>query len=200
MKANRSWPGVPNRYITSASSTVIRPKSMATVVVVFAPTREVSSTSCDSLVIAASVVSGGISDTAETNVVFPTPNPPATTSLTDETLRVRGAAWSSAARSGRVAEVDQAARLPVDSKGPDTFDHPRYGRELDLDGVGRFEAAVVHQIADDHHRDTERYADTGRDLCDRGRLVARVDDAGLLEIEVVARVAESADRLDHRLH
>src|SRR5437773_1919989 len=95
MKANRSWPGVPNRYITSASSTVIRPKSMATVVVVFAPTREASSTSLDSFVIAASVVSGGISDTAATNVVFPTPNPPATTSLTDETRRTRGTARSS---------------------------------------------------------------------------------------------------------
>jgi hypothetical protein len=140
---------------------------------------------------------GLISETAETNVVFPTPNPPATTSLTDETLRARGAIWSSAARSGRVAEVDQAPRPSADSKGPDTFDHPRDGRELDLDGVGRFEAAVVDQIADDHHRDPERDADAGRDLRDRGRLVALVDDAGLLEIEVVAR---STDRLDHRLH
>ena len=35
------------------------------------------------MVITASVVSGVISDTAPTNVVLPTPNPPATTILTD---------------------------------------------------------------------------------------------------------------------
>jgi ABC-type Co2+ transport system permease subunit len=34
-------------------------------------------------VMAASVVTGSISDTALTNVVFPTPNPPATTILTE---------------------------------------------------------------------------------------------------------------------
>ncbi len=37
----------------------------------------------DASVITASVVSGRISDTAPTNVVFPTPNPPATTIFVD---------------------------------------------------------------------------------------------------------------------
>src|SRR6185437_1710010 len=91
MNANRSCPGVPNRYMTSSSSTVIRPKSIATVVGTLASTSAASSTSFDSVVIAASVVSGGISATAETNVVLPTPKPPATTSLTDVTLRARDA-------------------------------------------------------------------------------------------------------------
>ena len=36
MKPNRSWPGVPNRYSLISSSIVIRPKSSATVVWVFA--------------------------------------------------------------------------------------------------------------------------------------------------------------------
>jgi len=41
--------------------------------------------------------------------------------LTDVTLRARGA--------------DAVPAPPDDSKGPDTFDHPREGRELDLDRV-----------------------------------------------------------------
>ncbi len=40
---------------------------------------ETSSTPAEASVITASVVSGKISDTAPTNVVLPTPNPPATT-------------------------------------------------------------------------------------------------------------------------
>src|SRR6476659_4721031 len=138
MNAKRSWPGVPKRYITSSSSTVMRPKSMATVVVTFLLTSDASSTPSDSVVIAASVVSGGISETADTKVVLPTPNPPATTSLTEVTFRARGA-------------------TDVASEGPDTFDHPREGRELDLDGVavGRLETAVVDEIADENHRNTE---------------------------------------------
>src|SRR3954451_9325740 len=128
MNANRSCPGVPNRYITSASSTVMRPKSIATVVVTFLLTSVVSSTSFDSVVIAASVVSGGISETAETNVVFPTPKPPATTSLTDVTRRLR-------------------ARR---SEGPNTFDHPCEYRQLELDGIALsdLETAGLDEITD----------------------------------------------------
>jgi hypothetical protein len=56
---------------------------MATVVVVFSGTFDRSSTSVLAEVMIASVVSGVISDTDPTNVVLPTPNPPATTILTD---------------------------------------------------------------------------------------------------------------------
>src|ERR671910_498273 len=83
MKPKRSWPGVPNRYITSVSSTVMRPKSMATVVVVLPWMWRVSSMPVDALVIAASVRSGSISEIAPTKVVLPTPKPPAMTNLTD---------------------------------------------------------------------------------------------------------------------
>src|ERR671922_1253670 len=65
----------------SWSSTVIRPKSMATVVVVLSGTAAVSSTPTDSAVMSCSVVSGGISDTDPTKVVLPAPNPPATRTL-----------------------------------------------------------------------------------------------------------------------
>src|SRR6478735_12163575 len=60
-------------------SRVMRPKSMATVVVVLSPVWVRSSMPADALVMTASVRSGLISDTAPTNVVLPTPKPPATT-------------------------------------------------------------------------------------------------------------------------
>src|SRR5579875_3707061 len=56
---------------------------MATVVVVLSGTWERSSTWSLAEVITASVVSGVISDTDPTKVVLPTPNPPATTILTE---------------------------------------------------------------------------------------------------------------------
>jgi hypothetical protein len=61
---------------------VIRPKSMATVVVVLCSTPEVSSTSSPSTDRVSSVRSGSISLTAPTSVVLPAPNPPATTIFT----------------------------------------------------------------------------------------------------------------------
>ena len=57
---------------------MIRPKSIATVVVRLSGTTAVSSTPIDAVVIASSVSSGGISDSAVTKVVLPTPKPPAT--------------------------------------------------------------------------------------------------------------------------
>src|ERR1700691_548156 len=83
MNQKRCWPGVPNMYSTRSLSSVIRPKSIATVVVDLSGTCDRSSTSVLATVITASVVSGVISETEPTNVVLPTPNPPATTIFTD---------------------------------------------------------------------------------------------------------------------
>ena len=57
---------------------VMRPKSMATVVVVFWSTPPVSSTVLPAWLSCSSVRSGRISLTAPTRVVLPTPKPPAT--------------------------------------------------------------------------------------------------------------------------
>src|SRR3989442_10739404 len=62
---------------------VIRPKSIATVVVPLPGTFDGSSMPTPAAVITASVVSGVISETAPTSVVLPTPNPPATTIFAD---------------------------------------------------------------------------------------------------------------------
>src|SRR5918995_4034757 len=90
MNQKRDWPGVPNRYRISCSSTVMRPKSIATVVVVLSGTMAVSSPPTDSGVMCCSVVSGGISDTAPTKVVLPAPNPPATRTLSGISSRLAG--------------------------------------------------------------------------------------------------------------
>ena len=71
-----------------SSSRVMRPKSMATVVVDFAGVASRPSTPSEALVTIASVRSGMISDTAPTNVVFPAPNPPAMTILVDAASRL----------------------------------------------------------------------------------------------------------------
>src|ERR1700680_3631138 len=90
MNQKRCCPGVPNRYKISPASRVIRPKSIATVVVVLSGTWERSSTLSLAEVITASVVSGVISETDPTKVVLPTPKPPATTILTDVIAASRG--------------------------------------------------------------------------------------------------------------
>src|SRR3954470_12086409 len=58
---------------------VMRPKSMATVVVSLPGTLDGSSMPWPAEVMTASVVSGSISETAPTSVVLPTPKPPAMT-------------------------------------------------------------------------------------------------------------------------
>src|SRR5580698_5158306 len=83
MNQNLFCPGVPNRYRIRSRSRDTRPKSMATVVVVLSGTFDRSSMPSLAAVMTASVVSGLISETAPTNVVLPTPNPPATTIFTE---------------------------------------------------------------------------------------------------------------------
>src|SRR6201987_5541251 len=94
MNQNRCCPGVPNMYSTRSFSRVIRPKSMAPVVVFLSGTCDRSSTSVLATVMTASVVSGVISDTEPTKVVLPTPKPPATTILTDVMAGASALGWA----------------------------------------------------------------------------------------------------------
>jgi len=64
------------------ASMVTRPKSKATVVVVFRSRWPRSSIPTEAVVVAPSVVSGSISDRAPMAVVLPTPKPPETMILT----------------------------------------------------------------------------------------------------------------------
>src|SRR5215475_3762895 len=132
----RSWPGVPNRYSTRSWLRVIRPKSIATVVVCLDSTPTVSSTPTLSSVRYSSVSSGWISLTAPTSVVLPTPNPPAT-----RIFRATGSA---------------SASTPV-SEGPKAIeDRLEYALVRDCRRRNRGprpDVAPVEQIAEQHpHR------------------------------------------------
>src|SRR6266849_3872857 len=82
---------------------VSRPKSIATVVVVFAGVCRFSSTAEEASVISASVASSGTSDSAPTMVVLPTPNPPATRIFADSA----GAVSEGRAKASRGLESTQ---------------------------------------------------------------------------------------------
>src|SRR5918996_551953 len=159
MKPNRSCPGVPNRYKRRPPSKVMRPKSMATVVVVLSGSQLASSTFTLTEVIAASVLSGTISETAPTKVVFPTPKPPEMTILTDFGCPL----------------------TPVSSKGADAIDQPP--DQLLVLGCrrGRLQHAVGDQIADQHPRDTYRNLQFSRHFSDRKGVATTQQDAALLE-------------------
>jgi hypothetical protein len=108
---------VPNRYKINAWSMLTQPKSIATVVVVFCGTAQVSSTPTLGAVITSSVRSGGISETAPTKVVLPTPNPPATTIFAEVTrpAPVVARAVSSAGDTWLVAVSDGV--MPAEAGG-----------------------------------------------------------------------------------
>src|SRR5262245_44852351 len=165
MKPNRSCPGVPNRYMTSVSSTVMRPKSMATVVVVLPWMWRVSSVPIDALVIAASVRRGSISEMAPTKVVLPTPKPPAMTNLTDVMRVAALSAVDCTARNLVGGGVWSGSR----SDGPGAFDHLGEHRELDLDRVGvvDVEQPGRDQVVGQDHDDADHQVEVGGDLGDR---------------------------------
>src|ERR1700759_3345672 len=108
---------------------------MATVVVLLSGTWDKSSTSVLATVIMASVVNGTISETEPTNVVLPTPNPPATTILTEVV-----------ARRESTSKLVEATQHPFEQVG--------------VRGVFRLavhqDQARVGQVADDHASHTER--------------------------------------------
>src|SRR5262245_15193211 len=181
MNPNRSWPGVPNRYMTSVSSTVMRPKSMATVVVVLPWMWRVSSMPVDTLVIAASGRSGSISERAPTKVGLPTPNPPAMTNLTD-VMRVAALSRVDCTTRNLVGLVVG----PGASDGPDAFDHLGEHGQLDLDRIGvvDVEEAGRDQVVGEDHDHADHQIEVGGDLGHRQGPDAAVEHELLLVGEI----------------
>src|SRR5215472_7087018 len=149
MNQKRCWPGVPNMYSTRSLSRVIRPKSIATVVVDLSGTCDRSSTSVLATVMTASVVSGVISETEPTKVVLPTPNPPATTIFTDVMAGASDLGWATldltestehpfeqmevrtALRVIALVNADQSVRAHVRDENPGhTERQPQHRRHL----------------------------------------------------------------------
>src|SRR3712207_5860131 len=127
---------------------VIRPKSIATVVVSLPGTLEASSTPSLADVITASVVSGSISETDPTSVVLPTPKPPATTIF---------------------AEVISLGCAPARSKPAKSTQHPfQQVHPLRESGLGsgavQCQQPVVDHVRDQHRSHAQRKPGVGREL------------------------------------
>src|SRR5256885_8351325 len=153
MNQNRVCPGVPNRYRMRSWLMVMRPKSMATVVVALPGPLAGSSTPTPAAVITASVVSGVISETAPTSVVLPTPNPPATTIFAD--LIVEG-----------------VSRAPLEVA--ESTEHPfqqfhAVVAVVRVGGVVQREQPVRHHVRDQYPGYAERQPGVGGDLRQRLR-------------------------------
>src|SRR5215470_12714370 len=163
MNQNRCCPGVPNMYSTRSFSSVIRPKSMATVVVFLSGTCDRSSTSVLATVMTASVVSGVISDTEPTKVVLPTPNPPATTIFTEVI------ADASPPPCGR-ATLD----LTESTKHP--FEQVEVGAAFRIVTLMDTHEAVRAHVRDQDARHPERQPEHRRDLGDGPPVKAELQD------------------------
>src|SRR5690349_20019063 len=165
MNQKRVCPGVPKRYRIRSSAMVMRPKSMATVVVSLPGTLDGSSMPWPAEVMTASVVSGLISETAPTSVVLPTPKPPATTIFAEVVARVGAAALELAKSTEDPFEqrdIGRSARLA------------RGGGLVDGDETG------LGKVGDEDAGDTERHACQCGDLRDGLDLAAEADDPGVL--------------------
>src|SRR3984957_1983424 len=126
---------------------------MATVVVVFSSLPCTGSTVLLACVIHASVLTGGISETVLTRVVFPTPNPPATTIFAEVMF--------GGTRSGELAKaIDHSLQQPVVIRR-------RVDLVVDLHPVGG------GQVLEQHAGDAERHAAVRRQLRHRLRAEGR---------------------------
>src|SRR6266571_7536217 len=146
----------------------MRPKSMATVVVVLPGTWLVSSTPTLAEVMTASVVSGMISDTAPTKVVLPTPKPPAMTILTGV---------------GAGVELPPGMRLD----GPESIQHPLEKCEVGpvawAGGAVHDHEPLVGHVTDEDPRHAERDVEPGRDLRNADDVPAEQRDRAPLQAE-----------------
>src|SRR5690242_15550004 len=122
---------------------LMRPKSMATVVVIFPGTCRLSSTPTPAEVMMASVVSGVISETDPTSVVLPTPNPPAITIFADVTRPAAGRC--------DMSEPAKSTQHPFQQ-----FRAYRVGLVVQRGGLVYRDKAIGGHVGDDHTCHTER--------------------------------------------
>src|SRR6478672_5297361 len=166
MNQNLRWPGVPNRYSTKSSSRVMRPKSMATVVVVFNGVAARPSTPSDALVTNASVRSGMISEIAPTKVVLPAPNPPETTIFVEAGARLA----EESVEACRLSECPEATQRPSYQFSPLVVRRRAVERGVHL------QVTLCHQVTDQHPSHTERQSQLSRDLGNRREIDTHCED------------------------
>src|SRR5437868_8269532 len=177
MNQKRCCPGVPNRYRIRSRSRERRPKSMATVVVCLFGVWARSSMPAEASVITASVVSGTISETAPTNVVLPTPKPPATTIFVDV--------------SPPPLEPAKSTEYP--------FKHVEVGLSLAEARLVQADESFVGHVRDQHASHSQGEAQQRRDLGDRPERPAERHDGLLLRGEQGHLVVRDRHRGDEGL-
>src|SRR4051812_16563719 len=133
---------------------LIRPKSMATVVVILPGTCRLSSTPTPAEVMIASVVNGVISETDPTSVVLPTPKPPAMTIFADVTRP--------AARRRELSEPAKSTQHPLQQ-----FRAHRIGFVLQRCRLVARDQAVGGHVGDDDASHSERQLHSCGDLGER---------------------------------
>src|SRR5690242_2808263 len=133
---------------------LMRPKSMATVVVILPGTCRLSSTPTPAEVMMASVVSGVISETDPTSVVLPTPKPPAMTIFADVTRPAAGRC--------DMSEPAKSTQHPFQQ-----FSAYRVGLVFQRGGLVHRDQAIGGHVGDDHSSHTERQLHACGDLRER---------------------------------
>src|SRR3954454_2051305 len=173
----------------SSRSRLTRPKSIATVVVVLSGVDDRSSTSVLAWVITASVVSGMISETDPTNVVFPTPKPPPTMILTEVMPEFR------------CPEAAPVLELAKSTENP--FQQLEVRLPLSEGRLMQAQQAFVCHVRDEHTGYTERQSEQGRHFRHRTPVTAQIDDGFVLGGEsrdVLPRVRRDRDeRLERQV-
>src|SRR6185312_5616490 len=164
MNQNRSCPGVPKRYSTRRRPMVMRPKSIATVVLVLFSTPSRLSKPALALVRASSVRSGRTSLIAPTRVVLPAPKPPATRIL--KTV---------------------SGRAPVPSEGTESMQDllQQGGAWLLVGGpLGQHRQALgLEQVSQQDPDDSERQRCVGCHVRDSRRVMTQAQDPAMLRGE-----------------
>src|SRR5258705_9654843 len=115
----------------------------------------------------ASVVNGTISDTAPTNVVLPTPNPPATTIFAEVVERAGGAPY---------AGCGCALELPKSTEHPLKQCHVRLAAGLAAAGLMNGDHAGLGEVGHENPGHTQRDGQQRRDFGHRLDLPRQVAD------------------------
>src|SRR4051812_13267467 len=178
---NRSWPGVPNRYSTRSWLSVIRPKSIATVVVCLDSTPTMSSTPMLSSVRYSSVSSGWISLTEPTMVVLPTPKPPAT--------RI----FSAIGRASSSTRVSEGAKA-IENR----LEYTHIGNLRCRHGGACPDEAPVEEVAQQDPHGPDRKVENGGEFGDGDRVLAELNDHSVLRLQPRIGAAGRAGRHDQR--
>src|SRR3954465_3248343 len=163
---------------------LIRPKSIATVVVVLPGTCRLSSTPTPAEVMIASVVSGVISETDPPSVVLPTPKPPAMTIFADVTRPAAG--------RRDMSEPAKSTQHPFQQ-----FRAHRIGLVVQRCRLVHRDQAIGGHVGDDHSSHAERQLHACGDFGERLHTAAVVHSRDVLMLASTLPCADHSRSTTH---